>query len=509
MHSMHEGIVVPRRLAIALVVSSLLSGCSFDRARSSVDLTLPSQTTAQFPTGQPVATPAQALTTPGQPVATPTQSATIAPASYEMGPTGPSERNPVVPLLSLPEAVNIGLRNNPRLYSALAAIESARGRESAAFSPFLPQIDLFNRYVTTNKAILPGSPGPTGVINIPRVGPYDAYQGELQLQWILYDFGRTAGKYNQARIREQIAQSQSERARETVAYDVATAYLQALEAVAFRRIAVETIRRAEAVLEDVRSRQVGGVAVKDDVLRGEVQLSESRDSLVRAEDDEITALAQLNNALGRNGSTPLKLAEVAYPEKFTASLPECLLRAATQRPEVAIARDRVAVAQFGRQAAKGELLPELDMKGSLGRIDGLNVVGGFSEGVAFQLNIPLYHGGAPRGNLRAAEADISQALADSQNILNGISMEVTIAYRGVISAQTRVELARPAVDQSAEALRIVRERYRNGTATPTDVISAEAANTRSEQRFTSARLDYLISLARLAYSIGDGLDPAR
>jgi outer membrane protein TolC len=404
----------------------------------------------------------------------------------------------------LPEAIQFGLQYNPRLRAALAAIERARGQEAVAFAPFLPQIDMLNRYVATGKSTLPGSPGPTGVVNITVIGPYQVYQSELQLQWTLYDFGRTAGRYGQASLREKITRLQALRAKETVAYDVAVAYFQALEAAAFRRIAVETVRRAQAVLEDVRARREGGVALRDDVLRGEVQLSESRDALVRAEDAEIAALARLNNAMGRDASLPLRPGEGPSPGLFAAALAECLQRAATQRPEVGVARDRVAVAQFGREAARGEFLPSLTMKGSLGRIEGENVVGGWQEGVAIQLNVPLYHGGANRGNLRSAEADISQALADAQGVLNDISLEVTVAHRGVVSAQARAQLARPAVEQSTEALRVIRGRYRNGTATPTDVIDAETARTRAEQRYASARIEYLSALARLAYVLGEG-----
>src|SRR5262249_4036143 len=127
---------------------------------------------------------------------------------------------------------------------------------------------------------------------------------------------------------------------------------------------------------------------------------------------------------------------------------------------------------------------------------------GWQEGVGLQLNVPLYRGGANRGNLAAAEADISQAAADAQSVLNDISLEVTVAHRRVVSAQERVELARPAVEQSAGALRVVRGRYRAGTATPTDVIDAETASTRAEQRYASARIEYLSALARLAYAMG-------
>jgi outer membrane protein TolC len=472
-----------RRLSYALVCTCLIAGCSHDLTQPSIDLlpALPSNQTASDSSGS-------------LPVEGPLAMAIV--SNENCVGSAPSP-------LSLPAAIDFALQNNPRLLAALAAAERAGGQETAAFAPFLPQIDLLNRYVATGKSTVPGAPGPTGAVNPSVIGHYQVYQSELQLQWTLYDFGRTAGRYGQASMREKIARLQAVRARETVAYDVASAYLQALEAAALRRIAAETVRRAQAILEDVRARREGGVALRDDVLRGEVQLSESRDALVRAEDTEITAVAQLNNAMGRDASLPLTPDEGVYPGKFTASLAECLQRAAEQRPEVGVARDRVALAQFGREAAKGEFLPQLTLKGSLGRIEGENVVGGWQEGAGIQLNVPLFHGGANRGNLRAAEADISQASAEAQGVLNDVSLEVTVAHRGVVSAQARVELSRPAVEQSAEALRIVRGRYRSGTATPTDVIEAETASTRAEQRFATARLEYLLALARLAYVMGD------
>ena len=46
---------------------------------------------------------------------------------------------------ALPDAIAFALRNNPRLRSARAAIERARGQEQVAFAPFLPQLDLSRR----------------------------------------------------------------------------------------------------------------------------------------------------------------------------------------------------------------------------------------------------------------------------------------------------------------------------------------------------------------------------
>ena len=90
---------------------------------------------------------------------------------------------------------------------------------------------------------------------------------------------------------------------------------------------------------------------------------------------------------------------------------------------------------------------------------------------------PLYAGGRYRGELRSAEADIQSDVADAQIILDAISLQVNVAYRGVIASRERIDLARTAITQSEENMRLLRVRYRNGNATPTDIVDSEAAFT--------------------------------
>ncbi|HEV3444742.1 MAG TPA: TolC family protein, partial [Gemmataceae bacterium] len=116
----------------------------------------------------------------------------------------------------------------------------------------------------------------------------------------------------------------------------------------------------------------------------------------------------------------------------------------------------------------------------------------------------LYTGGKHQGELRAAAADIEAAIAEGQAILDAISLQVNLAYRGVVAAKERIDLSRTAVVQAQENLRLVRVRYRNGNATPTDIVDSESALTRSQQRFFSATYTYLAALARLDYSVGVG-----
>jgi outer membrane protein len=162
----------------------------------------------------------------------------------------------------------------------------------------------------------------------------------------------------------------------------------------------------------------------------------------------------------------------------------------------------VAAAQEGRQAARAEFLPRIFVRADAGHTDGQNVVSGWQEGVGLHVAAPLYAGGRHRGELRSAEADIEAAIADAQVILDAISLQVNLAYRGVVAAKERIDLSRTAVVQAQENLRLVRVRYRNGNATPTDIVDSESALTRSQQRFFSATYTYLAALARLDYAVG-------
>jgi outer membrane protein TolC len=409
-------------------------------------------------------------------------------------------------IFSLADAIAFGLRNSPRLRSARATIERARGQEQVAFAPFLPQMDLLGQYGVVSKTLAPGVPGNEGLILAGAFGTRSYGETEVGLQWTLYDFGRTGGRWRQAVARERITELQLARANQTVEFDVAAAYLDVLLARASRRVQEEAIARAEAILSDTKARREGGVALREDVLRAEVQLSESRENLVVAWQNELDAVARLNNAMGRNAGWPLEVIDVEVQPPLPGALAELLERAAAQRPEIVVAQLAAAAARDGRQAAQAEFLPRIFARASAGHTDGQNVVTGWQEGAGLHLEAPLYTGGRHQGELRSADADVEAALAEAQTVLDAISLQVNLAYRGVVAANERIGLSRTAVVQATENLRLVRVRYRNGNATPTDIVDSETALTRSQQRFYSATYSYLAALARLDYAVGQNSD---
>lgn len=413
---------------------------------------------------------------------------------------GPAEQPAI---FNLPQAIGFALQNNPRLRAARENVRRTQGLEQAAFAPFLPQVDTFARYGWTSANLSPGAPGPVGgLVPSSLTQDHNFVQAELDVQYTICDFGRRSGRYGQAVSRERIAELQTYRAQQTVAYDVAAAYFALLRTQAGRRVQEETVRRAEKFLDDSSARKKGGVAEREDVLRAEVQLAEARDALILSREAEYNALARLNFTLGRNVSLPLQIVDWQSRPDFALMLPECLEAAVANRREITMALETVAAAQHGVTAVKGDYYPHLYVRGSIGRADGSGIETGWHEGAAIHLDQNLFSGGKRRGDQVAAEAEVRAAAAQAQTLFDTITLEVNLAFRGVATARDRISLAEKTVAQALENLRLVRVKYQNGNATPTDVVDAETAATRAEQRYNAAIYDYLSSLSRLEYAMG-------
>src|SRR5262249_9343295 len=212
--------------------------------------------------------------------------------------------------LTLPESIDLAFRSQPRLRAQLESIAQARGQQQIVFSTFLPLVaGLYDAGMyslgVAGEPIRLGK-GLPGFNFVPGVGsvPFGLNIGttfelaELKVQWLLLDFGRRLGRYEQARLASDVAQLQTDRAFQTVANEVAIAYYSVLRSQALRRTAQDALRRVEEELADARKREREGVVEREIVLRSEVQTAETRQQFHAATEAEFVALAELNLAIG-------------------------------------------------------------------------------------------------------------------------------------------------------------------------------------------------------------------
>ena len=422
--------------------------------------------------------------------------------------------------MSLPDAIALAFRLQPRLRVYLEGVEQARGGEQVAFAPFLPtagagyHVGGFNLNTGGEGVPLSGSPipvaflPPSGVVSIPLNIDSGYELAELRLQWILLDFGRRLGRYRQAEIAVDVAQLQTERTFQTTADEVANAYYQVLRTSALRRTAEEAVRRTQDDLELARKLKKGEVVLRENVLRAEVELAQARHMLDAAEAASGVAGASLNLAVGLNVSAPTVVEDVTDMPPFNRSLADCLQTAVSRRRELRVARAGVEAAQAGVRAAHADFAPRVVAEGDLLDFQQANPRDHADIALGnIQLEWGLFEGGKRVGELRGADAKVRSAAAAAESVADLIAFQVNEAYRLTVAARKGIDRARPAVDQAKESYRLVRARYKEGEATPSDITDADTALVRAQENYYNSVYDYLTALARLEYAMGTSPTP--
>jgi outer membrane protein TolC len=394
------------------------------------------------------------------------------------------------------------MRHNPRLQLASAQVAAAREGAEIAFAPFLPELNYHYVFAGFNQPVIPG--GAFVPASLER-GVFSYSLNEFGIQWTILDFGRRAGRYGQAISKARAESLVLERARQTVAFDVVSAYFQSLSTRAEVRVREEAARTAEAIRRDVGTQRLGGTAEREDVLRADVEVSRTAEELVAARQATLDAEALLNQALGRPWGGPLTVANVARRPPFAESLEDCLQRAASLRPEIGAAKQEVAGAAEGERSARGEMLPRIYTRGTVIQAELPRVFHGWIDGAGIHADQPLYAGGSRRAALRQAHAETYAAAAGLKVILNNVSAQVNLAYNAIATDRECIRLNSVGAGQARDNLRVVVIRYNNGDAIPTEVVDAQTALTAAEVRYYASVYSYLEGLARLEYAQGGDL----
>ena len=425
-------------------------------------------------------------------------------ASPAVPPPVDSEPPPPADVLPLPEAIAYGLRHNPRLAQVQAQVAASREGVRIAFAPFLPGINFNSVFAAYNLPILPGGAFVAASLNR---GTFAYSLAEFNVQYTLIDFGRRTGNYQQAKGRASIEGLLYDRARQTVAFDVTTAYFTLLQAKAQVYVLEEAARRAGEFNRDANSRREGGTIDPESVLRSDVDVSRAGEELVAGRQGVLDADALLNQALGRACATPVGVVDVRRRPDFCDSREACLRRAAEIRPEIETARVETDVAVSGVRIARGAALPKIYVNASLIQADLEGVLDRLVEGIGINVDQTLFAGGARVAAIRQARAQVQAAAAGLRVILDNVSTEVNLAYNAIATDRERIRLSATAARQARENLRVVVVRFNNGDAIPTEVIDAQTALTSAEVRYYNAAYGYLANLARLNYAQGADLDP--
>ena len=413
--------------------------------------------------------------------------------------------------LSLRQAVDLALGKNPQVTVARAEEKDAGAAASLARIQLIPQLSFTEDISRGDDPVYVfGSrlrqrqftQGDFALNALNRPQPIGNFSTRFSGSWMAFDSFKTQRAIRRADLFKQSASSSSKAIDQQVMLHVVAAYQQVLYAEREIEVARHEQETAAALLTSVDGRVKAGLAVESDRMSADVEAAARKEELIAAQGDLELAWAELREAIGAPELQATKLKAIephAFPE---GSLDQEIATAAKMRPDLmALGQARSAQSE-ALGAARSEFGPRVSTYGNWEEDRGsLTSSGGNNWVAGIQISVDILPLGkrAQLASASAAKQRIDGQLALSQQ---GARLQVSRAHIHRKTAALQLETARIAMDQSAESLRILKNRYSAGLATITDLLRAEDAERQCQSSYWHAVYGNAVAYAELLYAQG-------
>jgi TolC family type I secretion outer membrane protein len=414
--------------------------------------------------------------------------------------------------LSLHQAVQIAVSENPVLAAARSQVEIAEQRVIQGRSGFLPRLNASEGLQRTNNPTqvfsnkLNQENFTTSDFAINRLNQPNAindFATNFTATWPIYDGGRSWHGWQQAKIGKDASTYALEKNRQQVIARTTAAYAGVLLALENLAVVEGALRTAGANLFVASNRYSTGMAVKSDLLQAQARQSDLEQQKIMAESQIEVARSMLNAAMGVPDPLRFELMDrLETPAALEGTLESWLSISQDRRLDLKELNAREAMAKEEVEKAKAAFLPSLDLIGNyqIHTEDFDGSADNYSVGAVVSLNI--FSGLETSAKVSEAQAALRQTQALRRQMQSQVALEVRQAYAQTVSAFQRVGVARQTVVQAEESLRIVTNRYVSGLFTMVDLLTGEATLQQARTTYTQALHDYLVWKTNLRLAAG-------
>jgi outer membrane protein len=396
--------------------------------------------------------------------------------------------------LDLRRCIAIALEKHPRIQAAAGTIMAGESRVGQSRSGFYPQLSGSAGYSRTD----PTSNSPQYTVG----QAYDSYSSSLSLSQNLYDFGKTSTQVKVQELNRDSSRSDLDTVITQVTFAVKQAYYGLLQAGRNRDVSREVVGQFQQHLERAKAFFEVGTKPKFDVTKADVDLSNAKLNLLKAENAFRLGQVTLNNTMGIPEAPDYEVVDQLAFQRVTIDLDEVTRKAYERRPDLkAIAVKRTSQEQSIELARKG-YYPTISGSASYGWGGGnFPLDQGWSVGA--QLNVPLFSGYLTKYQVEEARANLDVLAANEALIRQTIFQEVKQAWLNLQEAADRIATAELTVRQATENLDLANGRYTYGVGNPIEVTDALVSVSNAKTAHITALYDYRLAQASLEKAAGE------
>jgi outer membrane protein len=400
---------------------------------------------------------------------------------------------------------------NPQLNAQRANTRGIDETLPMAQGTFLPTANAIGSFGVLKQDILPpgtylnSSGQPTGVRtanNVRTLTPSPTY-GQLVVNLNIFNGFRGVNGINAAQA--QIHQSR-ESLRNTelnLLASATAAYMNVMRDAAIVRLRENYVKILVNQVEITKERLAGGEVTQTDVYQAETYLAQAKEERATAHVNLQSSRAAYRMLIGL---VPDKLAPAsAIDELLPKNLNEALQIADANHPLAVAARYNVEINEFGVKIAEGQLLPTVNLNGTVSQQ--YNYFGIYKERLfqasgTIQVNVPLYEGGVSYAQVRQAKEKLGEAqfLLDQQ--INQIHQSIESSWAAWKESIKFLAAAKEQVKKAESALAGVREEAKYGARTTWDILNWQLTLVNARIALVSGQRERVVSTFNLLGAIG-------
>lgn len=363
-------------------------------------------------------------------------------------------------------------------------------------------------------------------------------------------------RYNRIQQREEelkAAKAQVQKAKNDIALQIATAYLQILFSKEILDVRKGQRDRSKMQVERMRDLYDAGEVSKGEMLDVVSQWESEKLKVVQARNDlelnrlRLIQLLQLKGPKAQDFSIQDPPSRLSNKDSLEGSAASIFQKAADRMPSIKAAEASIQGAEERLAAAQGGRSPTLSLSGSYGtgysgmrkeRVGQPNVTGydtvGLTTGgeavlqpnisqetrtipfkeqfkdnlnqtVGLQLSVPIFQRMAVNTQIKKARINLQKARLDKESARDQLRQDIQQAYADAIAARRKYRAAQKTVKAREESFSYAKARFEAGAINAVDYANAKTQLAQAHSEMLQAKYEKLFKQKVLGFYLGEPL----
>jgi outer membrane protein len=412
-------------------------------------------------------------------------------------------------VLGLADAVRTARGNQPQLRQQHATTQARFAQSDMARAPLLPTATASLGYTRSGfrsaSSIGIASPGGSSMSTADRLAGYNLFNGSVQLNVPIYDFGQTLGSWRSAQALAESQRSTEQSVALQVVLNVRIAFFAARANRALVGVAKDALGNQRRHQMQIEGFVQVGTRPPIDLAQARTDVANANLQRIQAENNYVTSRAQLNQAMGVVRPLDYEVADETLPPVpgEDGSTETLVKRAIAARPELAaLVHQQESQKQLIR-SARGNYYPSIGASAAMSEngtaLDNLQ----FNWSAGLSLSWVIFQGLQTRAQVRVAMANLDAIDAQTETQAQQVRLDVITAVLGVTGTKAAMGAAIEARTNARERLRLAEGRYATGVGNVIELGDAQTAATQAEAQVIQAEFNLASARARLLAALGE------